>query len=248
VKTFPTFPRLPAPHAAVLSAAIFLAAAASGPGRAQPFAAAFDFRLVGIKAGEIVMAGVDGGDTYSAEADVRTAGVVGAFADFFYDGSSEGRVASDGRLIPETFTARSRSPRDDRETRIEWDAGTPVFVSVEPPRSSAPEPSTQGGTLDPVSASFALLRDGPQDEICRKSVDVFDGSRRSRIVLGQPQPEDGLLVCNGSYERLQGEASSWNTSSAYPFRVMFREADGGMARLERIETRTDYGMASLVRR
>jgi hypothetical protein len=229
-------------------AASLLALACAGAGQAEPVEAAFDFRIMGLKAGEIVLAGEEAGARYSARADVETAGLVGAFADFFYDGAAEGQVTPEGRFVPETFVASSRSPRGDRESRIDWDAGTPVFVSVEPPRSSAPEPSTQGGTLDPVSASFVLLRDGPAEAICRTSVDVFDGSRRSRITLGAPQREEGQLVCNGSYERLQGEENTFNTRASYGFRLVYSEPGGGMARLERAEARTEYGVAALVRR
>ncbi len=215
---------------------------------AEPYEAVFDFKIAGIRAGEIAMSGRDEGRSYEANAEVRTAGVVSIFADFFYDGTAKGGVAANGRVVPDSFVASSKSPRDRRETRIEWEQGTPVFVSVEPPRSSSPEPSKQSGTVDPVSASFALLRDGPSDEICRNSVDVFDGSRRSRITLGTPQTDGENLVCNGSYERLEGEGNSFNTSSSYSFRVVYRKAGAGEARLERIETRTDYGMAALVRK
>lgn len=231
--------------AAVMAAGPALGAS---PALAEAFDAAFDFRIAGIKAGEIAMAGDATGDTYLARAEVRTTGLLGVFADFFYDGTSEGWVTASGRMVPETFTASSRSPRDDRETRIDWEEGTPVYVSVEPPRSTAPEPSTQAGTLDPVSAGFALLRDGPRDEICAKAVDVFDGSRRSRITLGAPQDEDGQIICNGSYERLEGEENTFNSEAAYAFKLIFSEAGGNMARLERIETRTEYGGAALVRR
>ena len=77
---------------------------------------------------------------------------------------------------------RTRSrPRADRDTDIDWEDGTPVSVSVEPPRESAPDPAAQAGTLDPVSAGFAVLRDRAGRELCDTTVEVFDGSRRSRL-------------------------------------------------------------------
>ncbi len=244
---------MPVPQIARIPVRIALAAFLAVPlnarmADAESYQAIFDFRISGIRAGEIAMSGEDGGGSYRARAEVRTAGLVSILADFFYDGNSAGRVASNGRVIPERFLANSKSPRDTRETRIDWKQGTPVSVSVEPPRSSAPEPSSQAGTLDPVSASFALLRDMPAGEICRKSVDVFDGSRRSRITLGTPQADGGDLICNGSYERLEGEGNSFNASSSYGFRLIYQQGADGTARLDRIETRTDFGMAALVRK
>ncbi|MEM8570844.1 MAG: DUF3108 domain-containing protein [Pseudomonadota bacterium] len=217
---------------------------------AQPYESEFEFRIAGIKAGEMRLVGMDNGDAYKAEAFGRSAGLVGVFAQFSFDGAAEGKIAADGRVVPVVFEASSTSPRDDRETRIDWEAGTPVYVSVNPPRSSAPEPSAQTGTVDPVTASFVLLRDAPTDEICRKAVDIFDGSRRSRMILGTPQEDAGRLICNGSFERLEGEANSFSAEASYGFRVVFLEdpQEEGMARLDRIEAPTDFGRAALVRK
>jgi Protein of unknown function (DUF3108) len=228
--------------------AIFLVLGIAGPAAASEYGATFDFRISGLKAGEITMSGADAAGRYQANTTVDAAGLVGVFADFFYRGAAEGSLLRDGTVVPAAFTAQSRSMRAERATRIDWVGGTPVRVSVEPPRETAPDPSLQAGTLDPVSASFALLRDAAPDAICATSVDVFDGSRRSRISLGAPQDADGELVCEGRYERLEGEGQSFNASSSYGFRVIFAAAEDGMARLERIETRTQFGPATLLRR
>ena len=140
--------------------ALAVAPLAAAPAAAtETYEAAFDFRIAGIRAGEISMGGVESGRTYEARAKVNTAGLVGIFADFRFDGTAAGGVAGDGRIVPQVFRASSVSPRAARETRIDWENGTPVFVSVKPERSTSPDPSNQTGTLDPVSASFALLRD-----------------------------------------------------------------------------------------
>lgn len=223
--------------------------AAAPAAAAETYEAAFDFRIAGIRAGEISMGGVESGRTYEARAKVNTAGLVGIFADFRFDGTAAGGVAGDGRIVPQVFRASSVSPRAARETRIDWENGTPVFVSVKPERSTSPDPSNQTGTLDPVSASFALLRDVPVAEVCGKSVDVFDGSRRSRITLGKPEMQgDGEILCNGRYERLEGEEQTFNTSSSYPFKAIFRDRGDGVAQLQRLDTKTQFGRAALVRK
>jgi hypothetical protein len=221
---------------------------AANPGWGQAYNAEFDFRIAGIRAGVMGLTATQDGGSYRAEATVRPVGVVNVFSDFSFDGRAEGNVAADGTLVPDQFRSHSISPRDERETRIDWESGTPIFVSVVPPRSTAPDPAAQGGTLDPVSASLALFRDTPVAEVCRKSVDVFDGSRRSRISLGNPHVEGGDIICDGRYQRLEGEEQTFNTSSSYGFRMVFREDGDGMAQLQRVETRTQFGPASLVRK
>jgi hypothetical protein len=220
-----------------------------GAALADSYRAEFDFRVTGIKAGELVMGAEASGDSYSAAARIDTAGLVGAFTDFFFDGTSAGTFSGNGSVIPSRYSSTSKSPRALRETRIDFRGGTPVAVSVEPPRGSAPDPANQAGTLDPVSAGFAILRDAPVGPICNTSVDVFDGSRRSRIRLGAPQPAgNGDLVCAGRFTRLEGEAHSLSSDQDYGFKIVFRENGHGLARLQRIETSTNFGPAVLERR
>lgn len=230
-----------------LLAAAFLALAA--PLRAQSYDVTFDFFLSGIRAGELEFTGQNSGGRYTASSTIRSAGLIGAFADFFFDGTATGSVTRSGKVVPERFVARSKSPRAERDTRIDWQGGTPVSVSVEPPRDSAPDPATQAGTLDPVSAGFALFRDSPAGEICNTRVDVFDGSRRSRLELGAPQPgADGEISCAGRYARVEGEAHSMSSKKDHGFRLVFRATGDGLARLERIEAPTGFGTAVAERR
>ncbi len=237
-------PRLSIP---ILLAASALMAAA--PLRAQSYDATFDFFLSGIRAGELQFTGKNTGGRYTASSTIRSAGVVGIFADFFFDGSATGSVTANGRVVPDSFVSRSKSPRAERDTRIDWQGGTPVSVSVEPPRSSAPDPASQTGTLDPVSAGFALFRDSPAGEICNTRVDVFDGSRRSRLELGAPKPgADGEISCAGRYARIEGEEHTMSARQDHGFRLVFRAADDGLARLERIEAPTGFGTAVAERR
>jgi hypothetical protein len=121
------------------------------------------------------------------------------------------------------------------------------MVSVEPPRSSAPDPAAQTGTLDPVSASVRLFRDAPADEICATTVTVFDGSRLSRLELAAPVEKDGRLVCDGTFSRIEGEAHSMAERPEFPFSLVFTRNGDGMARLERIEAPTNFGQAVIAR-
>lgn len=240
----PVKPRLSIPM--LLAASVLMVAA---PLRAQSYDATFDFFLSGIRAGELEFTGQNSGGRYTASSTIRSAGMVGIFADFFFDGSATGAVTGSGKVVPERFVSRSRSPRAERDTRIDWQGGTPVTVSVEPPRGSAPDPASQAGTLDPVSAGFALFRDSPAGEICNIRVDVFDGSRRSRLELGAPTPgADGEITCAGRYARIEGEEHSMSSKRNHGFSLVFRANGDGLARLERIEAPTGFGKAVAERR
>jgi hypothetical protein len=225
---------------------IALGCSLAAPALAAAEQASFSFSVAGIKVGALTMASEQSGAAYTATSRIDTAGLAGMF-DFFFDGQATGRVADGGTVVPASYVATSRSPRALRQTKIGWERGVPVSVSVEPPRSSAPEPSEQGGTLDPVSAGFRLFRSAPAEAICDTSVDVFDGSRRSRLRLAQPAADGEALVCAGTFARIEGEAHSMADLREFPFRLVFVPNGDGLYRLERIEAPTNFGRAVLSR-
>lgn len=228
--------------------ALALALGPAAPVSSQTSEARFDFAIAGFRVGEVTLATAEDGDRYSSAGRVETVGIVGVFTSFFYDGVASGLVADDGTVLPDTFVANSRSPRANRRTEIDWDDNVPVRVSVVPPRADQPDPALQSGTIDPLSAAFVMLRDAPQEEICGKSVEVFDGSRRTRMALGAPSSQSGLILCAGTYSRLEGEAHSLSNQRAFDFTIAFRVNSEGIAELDRLETRTRFGRASLARR
>ena len=223
-------------------------ALAAGAGKAGATEASFDFTIAGIRVGTLVLDADDDGNNYDATARIDTAGVIGMFADFFFDGSATGTVSGDGTVVPLRYTATSKSPRALRHSLIEWKNGTPVTVSVKPPRSSAPDPADQHGALDPVSAGFRLFRDAPPEDICDTVVYIFDGSRRSRLAFDPPVADGDRLTCAGRYARVEGEPNSIADLREFPFSVVFRRNAEGVAQLQRIEAPTSFGTAVIKRR
>jgi hypothetical protein len=88
----------------------------------------------------------------------------------------------------------------------------------------------------------------PVGEICNATVDVFDGSRRSRLRLAAPVESGGLLTCAGAFSQIEGEAHSAGQLDEFPFEVSFRANGDGIAQIERSEAPTRYGQAVLSRR
>ncbi len=234
-------------RASLAFAALGLAAMAAAPEAAPADQSSFSFSISGIHVGQMSLGLEQSGDRYDASTRIDTAGIVGVFADFFFDGAASGNIVSGGEVVPQLFTATSKSPRALRHSRIEWKNGTPVKVSVEPPRDSSPDPADQTGTLDPVSAGVRLLRDAPANEICDTTILVYDGSRLSRLKVAAPREKDERLICDGTYARLKGEASSLVGAREFPFSITFVRRPDGTATLERIEAPTDFGQAIVAR-
>ena len=236
---------LSAARAAVLAAVLL---ACPGAGRAASDLATFDFYVSGIHVGKMSLATTQTPTAYTSKSRIEAAGMVGLLLTFFYDGQSSGQIAADGTVVPVRFEAHSKTPRTDRRSAIDWQDGTPVKVSVNPPRKKAPDPAEQAGTLDPVSAGFAILRDRPRDQLCDKTLMVFDGSRLSRLRLDPAKDRDGAITCAGNYARVEGEAHTLSSQREFPFQLVFSQQPNGDGRLERIETDTSFGRAVLERR
>lgn len=235
---------LPARLAARLASAGVLAAGLALPAAAETF----DFTIAGIKVGTLVMDGSESGGSYKATSRIDSAGVLGVLADFFFHGQATGTLKADGTVVPARFTAESKSPRALRHTVVESKDGTPVKVSVEPPRQNQPDPSTQAGTLDPVSAGFRLFRPVPAAQVCATTINIFDGSRRSQLKVAAPVANGTAITCEGTYARVAGEAHSMADKREFPFQLVFEKDAEGLAQLQRIEAPTNYGNAVIARR
>ena len=239
--------RRPYSRPAFLSALAVALALAAPAARAASEHAVFDLSVSGIRIGQVSLTTETTAGGYRAASRIETAGLVGLVADYFFDGTATGRLRGKA-AVPELYEARSRSPRADRATTVTWKDGTPVSVSVMPPRASAPDPAQQAGTFDPITAGFRLLGRQPAGAVCGTSLDVFDGSRRSRLVLGKPVASGREIRCYGTFARLEGEAHTLSSAREAPFRLVFARAGDDMAEIQRIETTTRFGTAVLQRR
>ena len=112
-----------------------------------------------------------------------------------------------------------------------YKAGVPQVKSYNPPRPPRAEdisPATQGGTVDPLTALFAVLRTVPEAEACMAKLVMFDGRRRSQVVLTAPQRTDDGITCRGEYRRLEGfSPEDMAEKSRFPFTLTYRAAGDG---------------------
>lgn len=214
------------------------------PGYAET--ARFDITIAGLPAGELTLSGNRGDATYEAGSTIRATGLLGALSRLRYEGSTTGRIAPDGSLVPVRHAAQSRSTRREKATEILFENGDPAQVTINPPRRRSLDPAAQAGTIDPISAAFALLHDPSAEALCNSRIDLFDGSRRARLEVGRAEAQRGALVCNGRYIRLDGDDLAV-VDSEYGFRLFFR-TEGDEVELQRIEAPTRYGLAVVDRR
>jgi hypothetical protein len=212
----------------------------------------FDFSVRGIRAGTLSFSGQASNGGYAVTGRLESAGLVNLVRRIRYDGRAEGSLR-DGRFTPRRYKERADTGRRQSEAVMEYRRGVPQVKVYNPPRApgsdSGLDPAKQGGTVDPLTAMFATLRDVPQGQECNRVLTLFDGKRRSRLSLGAPQPADGGIACTGEYRRLDGfSGKDMAEGTRFPFSMRLAPAPNGLMQVTEVTMESIYGNARLKRR
>jgi len=210
----------------------------------------FDLKLSGIRTGVVSFSAVEDGRQYSAAARAQSSGLVSLVRNLSYDARATGRITPRG-FVPTRYQESADTGERVSRAVMEYVRGVPQVKSYDPPqerRNRDVDPATQGGTVDPMTAIFALLRDVPRAEVCTLDVPVFDGRRASRVSTRGPKAEGDRIVCEGEYRRVAGFSDrQMREKSRFPFSITYAPT-GDRYRVERIAIDTLYGRATLDRR
>jgi hypothetical protein len=211
----------------------------------------FDVILRGIKAGQLVFRGEQSGTRYAVAGKVESTGLIGRLVRFSYDATARGTVNGTG-YIPNRYTEDADTGKRQSSSSILYKAGVPQVEVIKPPRAPAPfdlNPATQGGTVDTLTALYAILRDVAPDTACKAKIVMFDGRRRTQLTLTDPKKqENGTLKCSGEYTRLAGfSPEDMAERSRFPLTMTLSPA-GDKLRVTEVRTPTLYGDAVLRRR
>ncbi|MBZ8117115.1 DUF3108 domain-containing protein [Roseovarius sp. LXJ103] len=210
-------------------------------------AAVFDVRLLGLKMGRMTLAGRIADGAYVVRSEFATTGV-GSIARVSFDLAARGGLAQ--RLFrPISYSERIDTGRRQSSAELRYSGGVPRVVGgTLAAKENLLDPSTQGGTLDPLSALFAALHDRADVALCDVDVVLFDGARRSRLAMTNRSQDGTTVTCSGAYTRLDGfSARELERQTVYPFSVTFAP-NGTRMQAQRVTVRSSYGTAELLRR
>lgn len=211
---------------------------------------AFKFSLSGITAGELKINGAQSGNSYAANGVLATTGLLGALSGMRYDASVQGTYRN-GKYTPTQFDETQNRRKRVVKSQMVFRNGVPVSVTRDPPRAPLAadvDPAKQGGTIDPLTALYAVLRDVPRGEACKLSEFMFDGSKRTQVVLGSPQAKGSDIVCSGEYRRIAGfDADEMAKQPVFRFTLTYTPLSNDQMRVTDIVTDTVLGKGRLTR-
>lgn len=228
-----------------------LALALPAAATAQQQSATFDLHVLGLKAGTFSYSAVEQGGQYAVTGRLDSGGLIGALRKMRFNASVNGLV-NGATLIPARYEGSSDSGRRQSESAMQYRAGVPQIVSYSPPREPGVrdlDPTTQAGTLDPLSALYAGLRDVPAAQACTQNITIFDGRRRSETVVANRAQSGDRITCTGEYRRVAGYSErDMAERRVHPFRMTYTLGQDGIARVTEVRADTTYGRAVLSRR
>lgn len=235
-----------------ITAAAAIALAAGGAAADQKDSSVFDLTLRGLHTGTLSVSGAIEGRSYAASGVLKTGGLVALLRKVRYDARAQGSFRN-GRFTPARYEEDADTGKRQSQSVMGYRAGVPQVKVYNPPKAPRPgdvDPATQGGTVDPLTAAYAALRDVAPEEACKVRLVMFDGRRRSQVVLADPQPAaGGGLTCAGEYRRLEGfSAEEMAEKARFPFRMTYAPLPDGRLRVVEISMDTIYGKGRLTRR
>lgn len=211
----------------------------------------FSVSIRGLTAATLSLDGRMDGTSYEATGTLASAGLLGWVKHIRYDASVRGRFVG-GRAVPSRYVEKADTGKRQSEAVMAYRGGVPQVKSYNPPRPPTVQevgPRTQGGTVDPLTALFLVLRDMPAAQACALRLTLFDGRRRSAVVLGPPQRTGEQITCAGEYRRLKGfTAADLAEKSRFPFRLTYGPAGPGLVHVTEISMDTLYGQGRMIRR
>lgn len=233
-----------------LIAAVF--AASVGTATAQTtHTATFDVSLGGFRAGILAVSGIETATQYSVAGKLQNTGLLRMIREVGYDARATGRITANG-FVPTRYQETANTGERVSRAVMDYVNGVPQLKSYDPPQERRPrdvDPATQGGTLDPMTTIYSVLRDVPRDEVCDHNVFMFDGRRRSQVATSGPQPDGDTIICRGEYRRVAGfKESEMQDRTVFPFRLTYTPGSDGTYRVTRVVFETLYGKAVLNRR
>lgn len=243
------------PRPALLAAATAaaLAVLTTQPARADKIAdqATFDVSVRGITAGTLSFAGIQDGAGYAVQGKLASSGFAAFLKQVRYEGSARGQVR-DGGYVPSSYTEKADTGRRQSESVMAYVGGVPQVKQYKParkPRKSDLDPATQAGSVDPLTAMYATLRDVEAGMECALSLNLFDGRRASAVTLSDRRTEGDRVLCTGEYRRVAGFSDEdMAEKTRFPFTLAYEPADNGRMRVVEITADTLFGPARMIRR
>ncbi|WP_415233601.1 DUF3108 domain-containing protein [Pseudorhodobacter sp.] len=213
--------------------------------------ATFDVVIRGISAATLAFSALEDGNRYAVSGLLKSAGIAAMFRKISYTGTARGAV-SGTRYTPSSYVEDSDNGKKKSTSKMTYTRGVPSAVQYTPAREGRDkdvDPATMGGTVDTLTALYAILRDVDAGQECKINLKMYDGRYVSSIAIAKPQAKKDAVLCSGQYQRIAGfKPEEMAERTTFPFTLTYQPAGNGRMRVTEIAMETIYGKAAMKRR
>ena len=213
--------------------------------------ATFDVVIRGIRAATLGFSALQDGNRYAVSGLLKSAGIAALFRKISYSGSVNGAV-SGTRYTPFSYIEESDNGKMKSTSKMTYSRGVPNAVQYSPAREGRDkdvDPATQSGTVDTLTALYAILRDVDAGLECKVSLKMYDGRYVSSIAISNPKKQGENVTCSGKYLRIAGfKAKEMAERTSFPFTLTYQPAGNGRMRVTEVSMDSIYGKAAMKRR
>lgn len=210
----------------------------------------FTASVLGLTAGRMTLGVNRKGDSYAVTGKTTSAGMGGMFRSFSVTNKARG-TEKGGAFRPERYESSAEGERAGRGAELVYKAGVPEIVTLEEDHhKDAPvlDPAKQAGTVDPLTLTYALLRDVDADRACNMKLKVFDGHRLAHVTVGAAKVDGDAVICHGVYRRVDGyPPAEIAERQDFPFSVTYAALPDGRLRVTEVALDSLFGIARLTR-
>lgn len=213
--------------------------------------ATFDVVIRGISAATLGFSAVQDGNRYAVSGLLKSAGIAAMFRKISYTATAKGAVSGTS-YTPSSYVEQSDNGKTKSTSKMTYSRGVPSTVQYTPPREGRDKdvsPATQSGTVDTLTALYAILRDVDPGQECKISMQMYDGRYVSSIAISNPAAKGDSVVCSGQYRRIAGfKPKEMAERTTFPFTLTYEPADNGRMRVTEVAMESIYGKAAMKRR
>ena len=140
------------------------------------------------------------------EGSITSSGLASALSGFGHASRVRGTIR-EGELRQRSYVSMTKTRKRRSEAGIVYVGDRPDVRYYRPerePRDYDLVPSEQRGTLNPTIAAYFMLRDATRETLCDQTYDIYDGRRRTNLVLETPEIVAGEATCQAAFRRIAG--------------------------------------------
>ena len=203
-------------------------------------------RGLGVKLGTFTLASQRSGGTYGVRSRFTSTGAVALLAKVHFEMQARGRWTSAGPR-PAWFLENVNTGRRQSTAQIDYAGGVPRVTGGRLGADTPPlRPEHQRDTVDPATAIFRAVAPQAADDLCTLDQPIFDGARRTRLVLGPPRPKGAGLVCRGTLQREDGySARELARAKSFDLELSYEAGPDGRFHMSTAKVATVFGTVTL---